>query len=281
MKKKDVKARFAGSVRLILIAVALMFSAGLGCFLQGCGRGFCSISVLLHPLFPAAALLFCIRAGLTVQATASPTRVKHLLLIYAAGVFIPVVIYGVSWALGFLSLSWDMPAVKEILREYLARKGVKEIHLLLAVFLGGFFVGPAVLFLFSWPSEWFWRQWLMNDTPSFAGLLFSATAWALYHVPLAWSGVLYPGHPVVGSIEVFFNRFSLGLIMGAVYARTRSAVCSAVFWGVYMSAGSTLAVFASEYNMLVAGPEGLTGSILLLIVGLMLVYFTGSWRRLE
>jgi len=145
-------------------------------------------------------------------------------------------------------------------------------HVILNATVGLLVVSALALF-----EEIGWRGWLLprlaERSGTRNGIITTAIIWALWHIPFIWSGILsVEGLSAARTIMVVpFGTFGAGLVIGWLWARTRSIWIAALAHGALNNWGQ----FAFKYMQ--AGPELdltsvlLAGSVALVLTGTMLV----------
>jgi len=145
-------------------------------------------------------------------------------------------------------------------------------HIILNAAVGLLVVSALAVF-----EEIGWRGWLLprlaERSTARTGIVVAALVWALWHIPLIWSGVLsvegLPGSRAMAVVPL--GTFGAGLVIGWLWVQTRSIWIAALAHGALNDWGQ----YAFKYMH--AGPELdltpvlLAGSIALVATGTILI----------
>ena len=151
------------------------------------------------------------------------------------------------------------------------------VALLIASVSGAVLAGWTINGVAAMGEEYGWRglMWdeLKQHGPVRANLV-TGVAWGLWHAPLIVQGYNYPGQPVLGVLAMVAFCSGMSSVLSALRERTASVVPVAAAHGIFNALAAVLLLVTPYADTVVAGPIGLLGAVLLLLLGVLL------WRPL-
>ncbi|MFC0680646.1 CPBP family intramembrane glutamic endopeptidase [Lysobacter korlensis] len=211
-------------------------------------------------------------------------RVLAFLLAPAAGVFAFALLYlgavfvgGDLLGLpGFGGLATTQAQVAAGAADLLGEKAVAAAGppppafvLLLAGMWGALVAGWTLNGLFAMGEEYGWRGLLWDELKHLGGgraNLAIGTAWGLWHAPVILQGYNY-GSPLLGVPAMVAFCIGMSYFLTALRERTGSVLPVAAAHGIFNALAPMLILLAPGTGLVVAGPLGVVGALLLLLVG--------------
>ena len=149
--------------------------------------------------------------------------------------------------------------------------------LLLASIWGAVLAGWTVNAVVAMGEEYGWRglMWdeLKQHGPVRANLV-TGVLWGLWHAPLILQGYNYPDHRALGVLAMIAFCIGMSTVLAALRELTVSVVPVAAAHGTFNALAAVLLLAAPGAHPVIAGPLGLLGAALLLLVGVAM------WRTL-
>jgi uncharacterized protein len=148
---------------------------------------------------------------------------------------------------------------------------------MLALFAAITFIGaPIFNFIPSLGEEIGWRGFLLPNLEPLGktkAIIYSGMIWALWHTPMILIlGFGYGVQAWPGVILHFLLVTGLGIYMGYVWFQTRSTLLAAFMHAVFnANAYGIWAIIFVSGNKLLVGGQGITGALLCVILGLIVV----------
>ncbi len=186
-----------------------------------------------------------------------------------------VVIYGVTWLLGFGRPDWR-------LEQFVATVGSaagsdppvlpSPAFVLSVLFVVTLVIAPFVNGLLALGEEMGWRGYLLPKLMVLGKLrayLLVGIVWGLWHLPLIVIGFTYPGHPVLGTLAFIALTITFGMYLNELTLHYRSSILAGWVHGVFNSQklGVWILLFPTV-NSLVGGFAGIVGIMVWLSLGL-------------
>lgn len=192
--------------------------------------------------------------GLQLGTSTGPYFLTILLipLVYA-------VIYGLTWALG--------------LGVYAPTGGELDEDTLLKVALPmSIVLGPFINLLFGLGEEIGWRGFLLPRLlwlGKARAYLLLGVIWGLWHAPLVWAGLNYPGAPLDGMAMMCVLCVAFGFFLNEMTLHYRSSILAGFIHATFNAQGFGvwLLLFPNVHPIL-GGPFGLVGAACWLALGL-------------
>jgi membrane protease YdiL (CAAX protease family) len=145
--------------------------------------------------------------------------------------------------------------------------------LLLASTAGAVLAGWTLNGVVAMGEEYGWRGLMWDELKQHGPIranLITGTAWGLWHAPLILQGYNYPGQPVLGVLTMVSFCVAMSPLFSALRERTSSVIPVAAAHGTFNALAFTLLLFAPGADHVLAGPVGVLGSALLLLIGVAL-----------
>jgi membrane protease YdiL (CAAX protease family) len=145
--------------------------------------------------------------------------------------------------------------------------------LLLTSLCGAVVAGWTLNGVVAMGEEYGWRglMWdeLQQHGPVRANLI-TGVAWGLWHAPLILQGHNYPGQPLLGVLSMVVFCVAMSPVLSAVRERTGSVIPVAAAHGTFNALALTLLLVTPGADRLLAGPVGVLGAAVLLLIGVAL-----------
>jgi membrane protease YdiL (CAAX protease family) len=188
-----------------------------------------------------------------------------------AALLIPVlfiIVYGLTWLLGFGSPDWQMHYFMTAVTQYGGDITDAPPPLMIygLLFVSSVIVAPFVNGLFGFGEELGWRGYLLPKLmplgkPVAYALL--GVIWGLWHLPMLLAGFNYGTAPTALAVVTFIALTTvLGVIFNEATVRTRSSILAGWLHGVFNSQRLGMwAILFPVIQPLLGGPVGLIGII--------------------
>lgn len=144
------------------------------------------------------------------------------------------------------------------------------IVLLLASIGGALLAGWTINGLFALGEEYGWRGLMweeLRDHGVVPANLAIGVAWGLWHAPVVVQGYNYPGHPLLGVLAMVMFCTGLSFVLTALRELTESVLPVAAAHGIFNALAPILLILAPGTHLVITGPLGLLGALLLLLIG--------------
>lgn len=206
----------------------------------------------------------------------------------ASGLLVPacfVIIYAVTWAVGFGQPDWRLERFIEALGAA-AGSGSPSMPssslALPALFIVALVFSPFINGVFGFGEELGWRGYLLPKLMALGKVrayLLVGIIWGLWHLPLILIGFTYPGQPLLGALAFIALTTTFGIYLNELTLRYRSSILAGWVHGVFNSQklGVWTLLFPSV-NPLLGGFGGIVGIAVWLSLGL---WETRRHRRIE
>ncbi|MBG0789839.1 MAG: CPBP family intramembrane metalloprotease [Desulfovibrionaceae bacterium] len=180
------------------------------------------------------------------------------------------VIYGLTLALG---LTAYVPPTGELDENFLLK-----VALPLSVVLG-----PFINLLFGLGEEAGWRGFLLPrllPLGKVRAYLLLGVIWGLWHAPLIFAGLNYPGHPVDGIVMMCVLSVAFGFFINEMTLHYKSSILAGFIHGAFNAQGFGvwLWIFPNTHPIL-GGPFGLVGAACWLALGLAATWTLGRLKN--
>jgi len=142
--------------------------------------------------------------------------------------------------------------------------------LLLAGAGGAVVAGWTINGLFAMGEEYGWRGLLWEELEHLGVVranLVIGTVWGLWHAPLILQGYNYPGRPVLGTLAMVALCIGMSFTLTGVRRLTGSLLPVAAAHGSFNALAPILLILAPGTDPILTGPLGLTGALVLAIIG--------------
>jgi uncharacterized protein len=143
------------------------------------------------------------------------------------------------------------------------------------------FLGPLLGVVLMFGQEYGWRGFLQDQLfggGKLRGVLIIGLVWAVWQWPLVWMGQIFPGQPIVGTINVTAYAILLGFILSTVRLKTGAIFLAAFLHSLNNQVSSFFYTFVYQPSETVFSfGVGLYG-LLLLVPIVILLYRDRVWR---
>lgn len=188
-----------------------------------------------------------------------------------------VLIYGLTWLLGFGVPDWALVNFKNTLSQAGADLATfpSASQVLPGIFLATLLVSPFINSIFAFGEEFGWRGYLlpklmpMGKTKAYLVL---GIIWGLWHAPLILVGFNYPGYPILGIVMMMLFTTTMGIIINEYTLAYRSSILAGWMHGVINSQGyGVWRILFADSNPVLGGIAGLVGAVVWLVLGIVMM----------
>ena len=166
--------------------------------------------------------------------------------------------YGLTWAAGLSGLDPDLNGLAALTGTPIGRDTALQVMLPLSIFLG-----PLINFIFGLGEELGWRGFLLPRLMPLgkpAAYLVLGLLWGLWHAPLIWAGLNYPGQPVQGIFMMCLVCLAFGAFLNEMTLHYESAILAGFLHGAANAQGYGIWTWMfPDAHPLLGGAMGLTG----------------------
>jgi hypothetical protein len=280
--KKETKIDRKGIIAYLIITFGLTYIVDAILIFNGIRfMGTWSVSMLYGQLavavtmwMPAAATVITVKFITREGFGITNLRIGALKPYLISALIIPscfIIIYGLTWLLGFARPDWHMKELGSMINQKNAVMPTTTL-VIPVLFLVTFLFGPLYNGLWAFGEELGWRGYLLPKLMplgKFKAYLLLGVIWGLWHAPVVFIGFNYPGHPVIG---IFF-MISLTIFFG-IYINELSLCYQSTFLAAWIHGafnGQSLGIWRQIFpnaNPLLAGFTGIIGLAVWLVLGL-------------
>jgi hypothetical protein len=168
------------------------------------------------------------------------------------------VIYGLTWSAGLSGYDPDLNSLSTLSGTPIGRDTVLQVMLPLSIVLG-----PLINFAFGMGEELGWRGFLLPRLMPLgkpAAYLLLGLLWGLWHAPLIWAGLNYPGQTVEGILMMCLICLAFGAFLNEMTLHYRSSILAGFLHGAANAQGYGIWTWMfPDTHPLLGGAMGLTG----------------------
>jgi membrane protease YdiL (CAAX protease family) len=201
-------------------------------------------------------------------------KIKPYILLWIEIPLLVVLIYFISWQLGFVKLDLEMKDFMKLLSSYSQdiKMPFPPIYMALILFFVSLFISPWMNTFFALGEEIGWRGFLMPRLMSLGktkAYLILGVIWGLWHLPLIIIGFNYPDTPLLGIAMMCIFTTSIGFIMNDVVLKNESTFLAGWAHGLINSQGyGVWKLIMPQTNFIMGGIAGVVGIIVFSAYGL-------------
>jgi hypothetical protein len=168
------------------------------------------------------------------------------------------IMYGLTWSAGLSGFDPDLKSLSALSGTPIGQNTALQVMLPLSIVLG-----PLINFTFGMGEELGWRGFLLPRLMPLgkpAAYLVLGLLWGLWHAPLIWAGLNYPGQPVPGILMMCLVCLAFGAFLNEMTLHYRSSILSGFLHGAANAQGYGIWtwMFPGGHPLL-GGAMGLTG----------------------
>jgi hypothetical protein len=176
-------------------------------------------------------------------------------------ILIPLVyaiMYGLTWGAGLSGFDPDLKSLSALSGTPIGRDTALQVMLPLSIVLG-----PLINFAFGMGEELGWRGFLLPRLMPLgkpAAYLTLGLLWGLWHAPLVWAGLNYPGQPASGILMMCLVCLAFGTFLNEMALHYRSSILPGFLHGAANAQGYGIWAWMFPHaHPLLGGAMGLTG----------------------
>lgn len=166
--------------------------------------------------------------------------------------------YGLTWAAGLSGFDPGLSTLSALSGTPIGRDTALQIMLPLSIFLG-----PLINFVFGLGEELGWRGFLLPRLMPLgkpAAYLILGLLWGLWHAPLIWAGLNYPGQPLPGILMMCLICLAFGAFLNEMTLHYRSSILAGFLHGAANAQGYGIWMWMFPgTHPLLGGAMGFTG----------------------
>ncbi len=157
-----------------------------------------------------------------------------------------------TWVLGLGRLDLAFTAVREAMADVPGGDAVPAWVVVLLQVVASLTLVPVINTLFALGEELGWRAFLLSRLQALGparAFLTLGVVWGLWHAPAILQGHNYPEHPVLGVGLMVVAVTPLGIILGWLWLRTRSAWAPALGHGAVNAVAGLPVLFLVDVDL--------------------------------